>query len=377
MKPTQELPISPIPLVDLKSQYQSIAGEVQEAVLGVLERGDFVLGRAVEEFENNFAQYCQAKFAVAVGSGLDALTLAIKGLGIGAGDEVITVANTFVATTLAIVQAGAKPVLVDCDPNYFNIDVQQIEKKITSKTKAILPVHLYGQPAQMESIITIACRHGLRVIEDACQAHGAEYQDRRAGSLGDAGCFSFYPGKNLGAYGDGGCLVTQDAAFADKVRKLRNYGAQVKYHHELQGTNSRLDTIQAAILNVKLKYLDEWNQKRRWVAAQYSDLLKNVKDVSLPVLTNESRSVFHLFVVRIAHRDEVFKKMQARGIGVGIHYPIPLHLMPCHADLGYSRGDFPVAEKCSKEILSLPIYPEMSLADIRRVSSELVQSLKA
>ncbi len=369
--PSIQDPFLPVPLVDLQAQYAGISAEVHEAIRTVLERGDFVLGAAVAEFEKNFSAYCRAKFAVGVGSGLDALTLTLKGFGIGPGDEVITAANTFVATTLAIVQAGAKPVLADCDLESGNIDVRKIEEKITPKTKAILPVHLYGQPADMDPILDMARRHGLKVIEDACQAHGAEYKGRRCGSLGDAGCFSFYPGKNLGAYGDGGCVVTNDPELTERLQMLRNYGSKVKYHHELQGTNSRLDTLQAAILNVKLKYLDGWNQKRREAAQTYKKILSGVSNIVLPAVMPYASHIFHLFVIRIPERDRVLKELQTRKIGAGIHYPIPVHQMDCHRDLGYSAGAFPVSEKLAKEILSLPIYPEISQERIRFVCDGL------
>ena len=351
---------TPIPLIDLKAQYAQIREEVDAAIHAVLDLGDYVLGAALGEFEKNFAAYCQAEFAVGVGSGLDALTLSLKALGIGPGDEVITVANTFVATTLAIVQAGARPVLVDCDPRTYTIDVRQIESKICARTKAILPVHLYGQSADMDPILEMAKRRGLFVVEDACQAHGSEYKGKRCGSLGDIACFSFFPGKNLGAYGDGGCVVTRRPDLAEKVRMLRNYGSKVKYYHEVQGTNSRLDTLQAAILNVKLKYLDDWNRKRFEKAQIYAQLLQGVEGVVLPELMAYAKHVFHLFVIRVPNRDSLLSRLHQNKIFAGIHYPVPIHRMDCHRDLNYAAGDFPVTERFSTEILSLPLYPELS-----------------
>ncbi len=367
---------SSIPLIDLKAQYAQIREEVHSAMHKVFDRGDYVLGSALEEFERNFAAYCQAEFAVGVGSGLDALTLSLKALGIGSGDEVITVANTFVATTLAIVQAGAQPVLVDCDPETYTIDVEQIESKVNARTKAILPVHLYGQSADMDPILDIAKRHGLFVVEDACQSHGAEYKGKRCGSLGDIACFSFFPGKNLGAYGDGGCVVTRRSDLAEKIRMLRNYGSRVKYDHELQGTNSRLDTLQAAILNVKLKYLDNWNQKRFEAAQTYCRLFEGVKNMILPKRMPYARHVFHLFVIRTPDRDKVLSGLHLRKIFAGIHYPVPIHQMGCHKNLGYDRGDFPVSNLCSQEVLSLPIYPEIRLDQIRLIVEQFNECRK-
>ncbi len=360
-----------IPLIDLKLQYDSIRDEVDKAIHQVLEQGDFILGAAVGVFENEFARYCQSRFAIGVGSGLDALTLTLKALGIGPDDEVITPANSFVATTLAIMQAGAHPVLVDCDSVSYNLNVSQIESKMTSKTKAILPVHLYGNPADMDPILDIARRRGLKVIEDACQAHGAEYKGRRAGSLGDAACFSFYPGKNLGAYGDGGCIVTRDEVLAGKLRMLRNYGSKRKYAHDEKGTNSRLDTLQAAVLSVKLKYLDRWNDLRRKAADRYDALLKDVPGIVLPCRQSYARSVFHLYVIQVEERDEILKALNESGIGAGIHYPVPIHLQKCHQDLGYAPGDFPVSEGMARRVISLPLFPELSDEQAQRVSDRL------
>ena len=348
-----------IPFVDLQSQYQSIKPEADAAVLAVMERGDFILGQAVREFEEEFARYCEAEHCVGVDSGYSALELILRGYGIGPGDEVITAANTFVATTLAISNTGATPVLVEMDPKTYNIDPTRIEAAITSRTRAIIPVHLYGQPAEMDPIMAVAAEHGLKVIEDAAQAHGARYKGRRTGSLGDAAGFSFYPGKNLGAYGDGGAVVTDDAELADRVRMLRNLGMRVKYHHEIKGFNHRLDTMQAAVLRVKLPHLDAWNEGRRRVAARYAELL-----AGLPVVTPYAppyvEPVYHLYVIRIQDRKELMARLGEAGIASGLHYPIPIHLLPAYAELGYQRGDFPITEAYAEEILSLPIFAELT-----------------
>jgi dTDP-4-amino-4,6-dideoxygalactose transaminase len=347
-----------IPFVDLQSQYQELKAEVDPAVLAIMQRGDFVLGGAVAEFERVFADYCGAKYAVGVDSGYSALELILRAYDIGPGDEVITVANTFIATTLSISNTGARPVLVDCDPVTYNIDPTQIEAAITSRTRAIMPVHLYGQPVDIDPILEIARRHNLWVFEDAAQAAGARYKGRRIGSLADAAGFSFYPGKNLGAYGDAGAVVTDDAAVADKIRYLRNIGQKVKYYHEVKGFNNRLDTIQAAVLKVKLPHLDEWNEKRRRAAAKYRELL-----AGLPVITPETADyaehIFHLYVVRVQNRELLMEHLKTMGIATGLHYPIPIHLQPAYSELGYVRGDFPVTETYAETILSLPIFPEL------------------
>jgi dTDP-4-amino-4,6-dideoxygalactose transaminase len=315
-----------IPFVDLQSQYQSIKEEADAAVLAVMGRGDFILGQAVSEFEKEFARYCEADHCVGVDSGYSALELILRGYGIGPDDEVITAANTFVATALAISNTGATPVLVDMDPETYNIDPSRIEAAITPRTRAIMPVHLYGQPADMDPIMAIAAEHDLKVIEDAAQAHGARYKGRRTGSLGHAAGFSFYPGKNLGAYGDGGAVVTDDEELADRVRMLRNLGMRVKYHHEIKGFNHRLDTMQAAVLRVKLPHLDKWNEGRRRVAARYAKAL-----AELPVITPYAPShvepVYHLDVIRIQNRDALMEKLGEAGIASGLHYPIPIHLL--------------------------------------------------
>jgi len=366
-----------IPLVDLKAQYDSIKEEIQLAINNVLDKTMFIMGENVKSFEQEFADYCGAKYAVGVGNGTDALHLALRACGIGKGDEVITVPNTFIATTEAITMVGAKIVFVDINPKTYNIDANQIEEKITDKTKAILPVHLYGQPADMDAICEIAKKYNLKIIEDAAQAHGAIYnstiegqeQARRIGSIGDVGCFSFYPAKNLGAYGDAGIVVTNNQEMAEEVAMLRNHGRHQKYESEFEGTNSRLDELQAAILRVKLKYLDDWNECRGKHAEEYTALLNDVKGVSVPQTLNKTKPVYHLYVIRVKNRDELQSYLKAEGISTGIHYPIPLHLQNAYNYLGHGKGDFPITEKCADEILSLPMFPELAMEQIKRIVS--------
>lgn len=355
-----------IAFVDLKAQYRAIAKEIDAAIARVVQRTDFILGEDVRSFEEEFARFSTVKHCVSCASGTDALQLALLASGVGAGDEVITCTHTFIATPLAIVDAGAKPVLVDCEEKYYTIDVSKIEAAITPRTKAIIPVHLYGQPADMDPILEIARRHKLLVIEDACQAHGAEYKGRRCGALGDLAAFSFYPGKNLGAYGDGGAVVTNREDFAERVRLLRNYGQKVKYQHTCKGFNSRLDTMQAAVLRAKLPHLEKWNESRRRAAAQYTKALESTS-LGLPAVADYAKHVFHLYVVRTPKRKELQAAMDAQGISTGIHYPIPVHLQPAFADLGCKRGSFPIAEAITPQILSLPMFPEISEKEIERV----------
>ena len=348
-----------IPFLDLKAQYQSIKEEIDKAISNVLESTQFVLGNEVAAFENEFATYCNARYGIGVNSGTSALHLALLAAGIGAGDEVITVPFTFVATVAAIGYTGAKPVFVDIEPNSFTIDVKQVEKAITQQTKAILPVHLYGQPADMDPILEIAQRYGLTVIEDAAQAHGAEYKGRRVGSIGDLGCFSFYPGKNLGAYGEGGMVVTNHENYAHTIKLLRDWGQEQKYHHILKGYNYRLEGIQGAILRVKLRHLESWTKARQSHAKQYDEQLAN-SGMKTPKVMPYSRHVYHVYAVRTHQRDALQQQLQQQGIQTGIHYPIPVHLMPAYADLGYQVGDFPCSELAAKEVLSLPMYAEIS-----------------
>ncbi len=348
-----------IPFVDLQSQYQSIKAEADAAVLAVMQRGDFVLGGAVTDFERLFAEYCGAKYAVGVDSGYSALELIVRAYGIGPGDEVITAANTFIATTLAISNTGATPVLVDIDPETYNIDPAKIAAAITPRTRAIMPVHLYGQPVDMDPIMALARKHGLYVFEDAAQGSGARYKGRRVGSLGHAAGFSFYPGKNLGAYGDGGMVVTDDAEIAEKVRLLRNIGQRVKYYHEVKGFNHRLDTIQAAVLKVKLPHLDGWNAERRRAAASYAEMLADLPLIT-PHTADYAEHIFHLYVVRVHNREPLMEYLKEKGIATGLHYPIPIHLQPAYSELGYKAGDFPITEAYAETILSLPIFPELT-----------------
>jgi len=363
-----------VPFVDLAAQYPTIAPEITEAVAKVIQSTDFILGREVGLFEEEFAAYCEAKYAVGVDSGTSALELALRAYEIGPGDEVITAANTFIASALAISHAGAKPVLVDVDPFTYTIDVAGIAKAITPRTKGILPVHLYGHPAHMDPIRQLAEKHGLVVIEDACQAHGARYKGKRAGSLGHAAAFSFYPGKNLGGFGDGGIVVTNDREIANRLEMLRNYGQKEKYHHQFRGYNRRLDTLQAAILRVKLKYLDKWNAARRWNAKLYQESLQGAGLVT-PAEAAGAESVWHLYVIRTENRDVLRESLANRGISAGIHYPIPIHLQPAYKDLGHKRGDFPITEAQAQRILSLPMYAELTPEAIKHVAQSIVTVL--
>ncbi|WP_445475520.1 DegT/DnrJ/EryC1/StrS family aminotransferase [Methanococcoides methylutens] len=356
-----------VPFVDLKRQYISIKDEIDTGINNVLENTQFILGENVAAFEEEFAHYCGAKYAIGVASGSDALTLSLKALGIGEGDEVITVPNTFIATVDAISRNNAKPVFVDIDPETYNIDVTKITEKITEKTKAIIPVHLYGQPTDMDPILKIAEEYNLKVIEDACQSHGAEYKNKRVGSLGDVGCFSFYPGKNLGAYGDGGIIVTNKFEMAEKIKMLRNYGQRVKYYHDFIGFNSRLDEVQAMILRKKLKYMDKWNGMRKSHASEYEELLNDLPDVTLPSEQNDRTHVYHLYVIQSPKRDALQKWLSSNGIATGIHYPVPIHLQQAYRELGYQEGDFPVTEEYAKNILSLPMFPELTTDEVNYV----------
>jgi dTDP-4-amino-4,6-dideoxygalactose transaminase len=356
-----------IAFVDLAAQYRAIQAEVNEAISEVLREADFILGGALQAFEREFAAYCEARYAVGVDSGMSALELALLSYGVGPGQEVITVANTFIATALAISHVGAIPVLVDCDCTTYTMAVNALERAITLRTAAIIPVHLYGQPADMDPILEIARRHRLFVIEDACQAHGARYKGRRVGSLAHAAAFSFYPGKNLGAYGDGGMVVTNDEIAAERLRTLRNYGQREKYEHVCRGYNRRLDTLQAAVLRTKLRYLDSWNAARSKHALLYEDLMEDF-DVVLPLAAPYAESVWHLYVIRTKERDSLAAYLRERNIATGIHYPVPIHLQPAYRDLGYKEGDFPVTESYARQILSLPMYPELTHEKIRAVA---------
>lgn len=345
-----------VPFLDLKSQYKEIKSEIAAAIDRVLSSQNFILGPELEDFEKEFAGYLGSKYCVGVNSGTDALILGLMSLGIGEGDEVITPTNSFIATTTAIIQVGAKPILVDCDPDTYQIDIIAVEKAITNKTKAILPVHLYGAPAEVDKLQLIAKKNNLFLVEDACQAHGATLNGKKLGTFGDLAAFSFYPGKNLGAYGDGGAIITDNKDIYEKLLKLRNYGQLKKYYHDSFGLNSRLDEIQAAVLRVKLKHLDSWNKKRQMIADLYLDGLKNIKHQKI---INGGQSNYYVFVIESDDRDKLQEYLLKQGINTLIHYPVPIHLQKAYEHLGYKKGNFPVAEKIANRILSIPIYPEL------------------
>lgn len=347
-----------VPFLDLKAAYLELALEIDAAAARTLASGWYILGAEVDAFEQEFAGYCGAGHCVGVGNGLDALVLALRALHIGLGDEVIVPSHTYIATWLAVSQCGAIPVPVEPAPNTFNIDPARIEEKVTARTRAIMPVHLYGHPADLDPILDIARRYNLRVIEDAAQAHGARYKGRRLGAHGDAVCWSFYPGKNLGAVGDAGAVTTDNPTVADELRKLRNYGSSEKYVHEIRGVNSRLDPIQAAVLRVKLAHLDTWNQRRKQHAAAYLEALRDC-GVELPHVSEWADPVWHLFVVRSLRRRALQEKLAAQGVGTLIHYPIPPHHQEAYADQGYDKGSFPIAEAMAQEVLSLPMGPHL------------------
>ena len=360
-----------IPFVDLKSQYLSIKPEVDAAIQGILDTCAFTLGPEVVAFEKEFAAYSSADIGVAVNTGTSALHLALLAAGVGRGDEVITVPFTFVATVSAIDYTGATPVFVDIDPVTFTMDVTQLEAAITDKTKAIIPVSLYGQPADMGPLLEIAKRRGLAVIEDACQAHGAEYNGQRSGSLADMTCFSFYPGKNLGAYGEGGMVVTNNPEYARTIRMLRDWGAEKKYHHVLKGYNFRMEGMQGAVLRVKLRYLEGWTEARRTAAAHYDRLFEGTGVVA-PKAAAYARHVYHIYAIRTKHRQAWQEALLAQGIQSGIHYPTPVHLLPAFADLGYKAGRFPHSEQAANEVLSLPMFPELTAAQREEVARAVV-----
>lgn len=362
-----------IPLVDLKAQYASIKTDVDEAITRVVKNAVFIQGPEVKAFEQEFAEFCESRFSIGISSGTDALHLTLRACGIGLGDEVITTPFTFIATAEAISMCGARPVFCDIDAKTFNIDPSQIEERITPNTKAIVPVHLYGQPADMDPIIEIARRHHLRVIEDAAQAHGAQYKNRPVGTLADAACFSFYPGKNLGAYGDAGAVVTNDDLIAGKVRLLRDHGRQEKYEHLIIGYGNRLDELQAAVLRAKLPHLSGWNDRRREIASQYTESLAK-SQVVLPYLPEWANPVWHQYVVRIKNRQQIQEAFKQAGVATGVHYPIPLHLQPAYREFGYNVGDFPHTETAAKEVLSLPVYPELHITQIQLIISSLLHA---
>jgi len=357
-----------VPFLDLKAQYEPIREEIRVALQEVLDHTAFAGGPFVTQFEDEFARYCHTQHAVGVNSGTTALWTALMGLGIGAGDEVITVPNTFIATAEAISFCGAKPVFVDVDERTYTMDPALLEDAITPKTKAIVPVHLYGQTADMDPILAVARAHGLFVVEDACQAHGAEYKGRRAGSMGDAGCFSFYPGKNLGAYGEAGAVVTNNPDLAGWIRAFRDHGQSRKYYHSIVGWNCRMDGFQAAVLSVKLKYLEAWTRARRAHAARYGELLAGIEEIALPYEAPYARHVYHIYAIRTPDREALMASLQEAGIACGIHYPVPIHLQEAYKSLRFERGRFPSAEKCAAEQVSLPMFAELTHEQIQKTA---------
>jgi dTDP-4-amino-4,6-dideoxygalactose transaminase len=362
-----------VPFLDLKAQYKQIEHEILPMIKEAMENAMFIGGPNVEGFEKEFAEFCDTEYCVGVNSGTDALRFALMAVGVGAGDEVITVPNTFIATTEAISQVGATPVFVDVLPDTLTMDPQKLENYLKTRNtkhetrnrpKAVIPVHLYGQPADMDPILEIARANSVAVIEDACQAHGAYYKDSKVGALGAAGCFSFYPGKNLGAYGEGGAVVTADEEIAMKIRMIRDHGQQKKYHHELEGYNGRLDAIQAGVLRIKLNKLNAWNKARRTHAAFYDELLSDIPGVDFANVADFAESVYHLYVIMVDDRDNLQQYLADKGIATGLHYPLPLHLQKAYQHLGYKKGDFPVTEKSAARLLSLPMYPELTREQI-------------
>lgn len=364
-----------VPFLDLKIQYQIIKNEIDDVIRQVIDSCSFAGGPFVKKFEKEFAQFCGCEYAVGVGSGTEALWLSLLALGIGQGDEVITVPNTFIATAEAISLCGAKPVFVDIDEETYNMDVLQLEYAITNDTKAIIPVHLFGQMADMDPIMEIAHKYGLFVIEDACQAHGAEYRGKKAGTIGNIGCFSFYPGKNLGAYGDAGALITDNPELAVKTKILRDHGQSRKYYHDVIGWNSRMDGMQGAVLSIKLKHLTGWNESRRNNAMLYNALLADTDDAITPIEKDYAKHVFHIYAVRIKNRDEIISHLLKKRIHTAIHYPIPLHLQAAYNDFSKNNGAFPNAEKCANEFISLPMFPELSNEQIVYITQEFKKCL--
>lgn len=365
-----------IPFLDLKAQYQSISEEIDTVVRHVLNATAFSGGPFVERFEEQFAAFCHCSHAIGVGSGTEALWLSLLALGVGRDDEVITVPNTFIATAEAISLCGATPVFVDVDEQSYTMNPALLEAAITPRTKAVIPVHLYGQPADMDPIMAIARKHGLFVVEDACQAHGAEYKGRRAGSMGDAGCFSFYPGKNLGAYGEAGGVVTHNPGLAATIKMLRDHGQSRRYHHEVIGVNSRMDGLQGGVLGVKLRYLPSWNAERRRKADMYREQLSGVDGIILPREMDYARHVYHIFAARVRNRDAFLAALTEKGVGCGIHYPVPIHLQGAYSSMVMKKGTFPVAEKCAAEVVSLPMFPELTEEQIEHVVYEVKSFLR-
>jgi len=365
-----------VPFLDLKAQYESIKDEIDTAIGHVVEKTAFAGGPFVKKFEKEFADYCGCKHAMGVSSGTSAIWLALIGLGVGKGDEVITVPNTFIATAEAISMCGATPVLIDIDEQTYNINPALLEKAITPRTKAVIPVHLYGQMADMDPVMEIARKHGLFVIEDACQAHGAEYKGRRAGSIGDAGCFSFYPGKNLGAYGEAGAVVTNNLELVGKINSVKDHGQAKKYYHNMIGWNARMDGIQGAVLSVKLKYLNKWNDARRNNAKLYTDLLSDFDGTVTPYVADYAKHVFHIYAIRVQNCNGLMSALAEKEIQFGIHYPVPIHLQDAYDFLGLKKGSFPAAENSVNGLLSLPMFPELAKEQIEYVVNEIKQFKK-
>ena len=363
-----------VPFIDFKEQNRMIQGEVDSGFKKVFEKGDYILGEQAHIFEEAFPKYCGAQYGVGVNSGTDALHLALMALDIQEGDEVIVPTHTFIATALCVSFCRAKPVFVDIEPDTYNIDPGSFQAAITKKTKAVIPVHIYGQTANMDEIIAIARKHGIKIVEDAAQAHGSRYKGKRAGSMGDVACFSFYPTKSLGACGDAGMIVTNNKDIYEKALMLRDYGRRGRYEYKIKGTNSRLDTLQAVVLNAKLKYLDLWNDMRAKNAATYAQLLAPLKDVVTPITREDRTHVFQTYAILVPNRDKVVEAMKAQGIGVLIHYPLSLHLQEAYAELGYKKGDFPVAEKVACGVMSLPMFPYMTREQIEAVVAALKKS---
>jgi len=366
-----------VPFLDLKAHHAPLRAEFDQAIGEVIDSGAFAGGPFVAQFENEFAAFCGSRHAIGVGNGTDALWLALLACGIGPGDEVITVPNTFMATAEAITYSGASPVFVDVDQRTYTMDPALLEKARTPRTKAVIPVHLFGQVADMDPILSFGRKHGLFVIEDAAQAHGAEYKGRKAGSLGDAGCFSFYPGKNLGAFGEAGAVVTNDDKLQEKIRILRDHGQVRKYYHSMVGWNARMDAIQAAVLRIKLRHLEQANHRRRVHASQYDRLFQGLEEVKSPFEAAYGRHVYHIYPIRVRERNEIMRLLQEKGIGCGIHYPVPIHLQEAYRGLGYGRGAFPVSEQTCAEFISLPMFPELTQTQVKLVVDSVGESLTA
>ena len=358
-------------MVDLRAQYHAHKEEIDRAISSVLESTAFIGGEACRTFEREFAKFCRAEAAAGVANGSDALYLSLRALGVGAGDEVVTTPFTFIATAEAISRNGSRIVFADIDQATFNLSPSATESALTPRTKALLPVHLYGHPADMDGFGDLARRHGVPVVEDAAQAHGAEWKGQRVGTFGRVACFSSFPSKNLGAFGDAGVVVSNDVALVESIRKLANHGSTKKYHHEIEGISSRLDALQAAILTVKLRHLEDWNERRRRVARLYDEAFSDLEDVVRPAEARSARHVYHLYTLRYRDREGLRAHLEAKGIGTAVHYPVPLHLQPAYAYLGYAEGSFPVSERAAKEVLSLPMFPELTTDQVERIASEV------